>query len=106
MHDYFLACPNGAYFTFPRNAPCGLRPLSPACIASNCDSRSYSHKLVRIVRQDVTARILERMPEPLTLINVSAFSQQVIAPFLRRPRRPFADLQRRGWDTSVTVCSE
>src|SRR3546814_7551975 len=26
MHDYFLACPNGAYFNFPRNAPCSLRP--------------------------------------------------------------------------------
>src|SRR3546814_20759544 len=69
MHDYFLACPNGAYFNFPRNAPCSLRPLSPACIASNCASRSYSHKLARTVRQAVTARILERLHDPPNIIN-------------------------------------
>src|SRR3546814_355534 len=47
MHDYFLACPNGAYFNFPRNAPCSLRPLSPACIRSE-EHTSELQSLMRI----------------------------------------------------------
>lgn len=50
-HDYFLACPNGAYFDFPRDEACARAPLSGACLAANCDRRSYAHKLWRAARQ-------------------------------------------------------
>lgn len=50
-HDMFLACPNGVYMDYRRNEVCPRTPLSPSCIARNCDKRSYGHKLWRIARQ-------------------------------------------------------
>lgn len=50
IHDYFLVCPNGGYFDFPRNRPCELRPMSLACAATNCDKRHRTHKLWRLAR--------------------------------------------------------
>ncbi|MCE6950248.1 glycosyltransferase [Cereibacter sphaeroides] len=53
VHDFFLACPNGAFLDYPRAAVCRRRPLSMACLATQCDKRSYSHKLWRSARQAV-----------------------------------------------------
>src|SRR6478735_6821067 len=50
LHDYALACPNGVYYRFDRGEPCGLAPLSAACLAAPCDPRSRAHKLVRVTR--------------------------------------------------------
>jgi glycosyltransferase involved in cell wall biosynthesis len=50
-HDYFLACPNGAYFDFPRGEVCTRVPMSGGCLATNCDRRSFAHKLWRGIRQ-------------------------------------------------------
>lgn len=50
-HDYFNACPNGAFFNYVEQSPCSLVPLSARCVLSNCDKRSYPQKLWRIFRQ-------------------------------------------------------
>ncbi len=50
LHDYVLACPNGVYYRFDRQAPCTLTPLSAGCLAAPCDGRSRLHKLVRVGR--------------------------------------------------------
>ena len=55
-HDYFLACPNGVLFRFDTHEPCELAPMSGRCMATNCDTRSYPHKLVRVARQAATNR--------------------------------------------------
>lgn len=47
-HDFFLTCPNGAYFDFKRDTVCNLSPLSRACVVTNCDKRNYMHKLWRV----------------------------------------------------------
>ncbi|AWN39471.1 glycosyltransferase [Methylobacterium durans] len=57
LHDYFLACPNGVYYRFDRNEPCGLRPMSAACLAAPCDARSRAHKLVRTGRTAALRRV-------------------------------------------------
>jgi glycosyltransferase involved in cell wall biosynthesis len=57
-HDFFLACPNGAYADFQKGHACRLRPLSAACLRTNCDKRSYGHKLWRVLRQFIQARAL------------------------------------------------
>ena len=88
LHDYFIACPNGAYYRFPERRPCQLTPMSPACIAAHCDSRSYAHKLVRVARQYATDRALARVGASLSVLSVSPFAEQVIAQFVpeRHPR--------------------
>lgn len=50
-HDFFNICPNGGFTNFPKSAPCSLRPLSPSCLATNCDRRSYLQKGWRVLRQ-------------------------------------------------------
>lgn len=50
-HDYFNACPNGAFFNYPADRECTLRPLSGACLHSQCDKGSYARKLWRSTRE-------------------------------------------------------
>jgi glycosyltransferase involved in cell wall biosynthesis len=47
-HDAGWACPTGYFYHFGRAAPCSLVPLSLACLASQCDKRSYLHKLYKV----------------------------------------------------------
>jgi glycosyltransferase involved in cell wall biosynthesis len=89
LHDYFLSCPNGAYYHFPAAKPCTLTPLSGACLAAACDSRSSLHKAVRIARQYATVRALEQAGAGLSVLSVSPFAEQVIESFLPRRHRRF-----------------
>lgn len=50
-HDFFNICPNGGFLHYGRFRPCQLRPLSAACILSQCDRRNALHKYWRIARQ-------------------------------------------------------
>ncbi len=87
-HDYFLFCPNGAYFDFPTLRPCTRQPMSVRCLASSCDSRSYPHKLVRIARQAKTRAALARFRD-LEIIHVSEFALDTAKPFLPPGSRNF-----------------
>ena len=49
-HDFFLACPNGAYYDFRKHVVCQRAPLSLSCLATQCDRRGYHHKLWRSAR--------------------------------------------------------
>lgn len=83
LHDYFLCCPNGAYFHFRRGMPCHVKPLSSACITANCDSRNYLFKAVRLVRHGTLSTALERQaPGALNVIHVSEFARSVAQPLL------------------------
>jgi glycosyltransferase involved in cell wall biosynthesis len=78
LHDYFLTCPNGAYFVFPESRVCQCRPLSTACLATHCDSRTRLHKPWRVLRGFIQARAA-RLPQRLSaLIAVSEISRQTI----------------------------
>lgn len=50
-HDYFNCCPNGGFFNFRTGAQCSLRPLSGACLASQCDKSSWAQKAWRSARE-------------------------------------------------------
>lgn len=65
LHDYFITCPNGAYFEFPRGVPCERRALGASCLACHCDSRRRVHKAWRVVRTWVQNR-MARLPERIT----------------------------------------
>ncbi|MEM8650346.1 MAG: glycosyltransferase family 4 protein [Pseudomonadota bacterium] len=50
-HDFFLACPNGAYMDYKSMQICNRVPLGYDCITTNCDKRSYQEKIWRMARQ-------------------------------------------------------
>lgn len=56
-HDYFLACPNGAFFDYQSGSECARAPLSTECILRQCDKRNYPQKVWRLVRQMVLNRL-------------------------------------------------
>ncbi len=74
LHDYALACPNGVYYRFDRAEPCGLKPLSAACIAAPCDARSRAHKLVRVARTVALRQAMRGLP--LHVVHVSDASRR------------------------------
>ncbi|WP_245304390.1 glycosyltransferase family 4 protein [Rhizobium aethiopicum] len=57
-HDFFTACPNGAFFDYQAQEICRRPPLGAGCIATACDKRSYSHKLWRVARGSNILRLL------------------------------------------------
>lgn len=81
-HDYFLVCPNGALYNFPQGAPCTARPLGMGCIASNCDSRSRAHKLVRLARSGVQLAAFSQLAVAPAVIHVSDFARRLAEPLL------------------------
>jgi len=86
LHDYFLHCPNGAYFVYPQQRPCRVPPMSAACWVTHCDSRSRAHKAVRLLRQVATNAALAG-GHPLNLIHVSERAAAVARPLLARAAR-------------------
>jgi glycosyltransferase involved in cell wall biosynthesis len=89
LHDYFAACPNGGFFDYRSLRPCHLKPLSLACVARNCDSRSYLHKLWRVGRQ-VVQQGIGGIPRGIdAFILLSRLSDSVIRSYLPRDARFF-----------------
>lgn len=84
LHDYFLACPNGGFFNYQKNAICTLKPMSLHCICTDCDARSYSQKLWRCVRQVIQRKCADIPSAIKHYIAVSDFSLEVLRPFLPR----------------------
>jgi glycosyltransferase involved in cell wall biosynthesis len=79
-HDYFLACPNGAYFHYPRQRECALRPGSLACVATACDRRHYGHKLWRVTRHALRHRLFDLTATPAQVVAV----HETMVPLLAR----------------------
>jgi glycosyltransferase involved in cell wall biosynthesis len=82
LNDYFTACPNGAFFDYPRTEICTRTPLGVSCLMTQCDNRGYSHKLWRVLRQCVQRR-WGMVPDSIRhFIKVSDFSLSVLRPYL------------------------
>jgi glycosyltransferase involved in cell wall biosynthesis len=82
LHDFFSACPNGAFFDYEKVVPCTRRSLSPSCIVAHCDKRHYAHKLFRVVR-GVIQRSFGRFPTAVGhYITLSERSAAILAPYL------------------------
>jgi glycosyltransferase involved in cell wall biosynthesis len=82
LHDFFAACPNGAFFDYVANRPCPKKALSLDCVATNCDKRRYHHKLFRVARG-----ALQRWPGLLPsgvhdYIGLSRHSVALMRPYL------------------------
>lgn len=75
IHEYFLACPNGAFFDYNKQKICEINPLSIKCLKCNCDARNYFHKLWRCWRQAKQNKIIRNFKE-LNYIFISEYQQK------------------------------
>jgi len=101
LHDYFSVCPTGSFFIHPSQQICVLRPMSAACIATNCDSRNYTHKLWRVARQWMQSHPGHLPSHLRDFISISDLSERLIAPHLPRGARlhrvnNFIDVQQES----------
>ncbi len=58
-HDFFLACPNGAYYNFQQKEVCKLEPLSTKCLMTRCDRRSHPQKIFRSLRSGMLRKTFD-----------------------------------------------
>lgn len=83
LHDYFISCPNGAYYNFQQAAPCTLQPLSMRCLVTHCDRKARAHKAWRVVRQFVQQEA-GGLPDSLTsVVCVSGYQLDVLRPWMQ-----------------------
>lgn len=82
LHDFVLACPNATFFNHTSQQICHLRPLSAACLLTNCDTRNYSQKLWRVGRQFIQKQI-SHAPDAIKHVIVhSRLASEVMQPYL------------------------
>jgi peptidoglycan/LPS O-acetylase OafA/YrhL/glycosyltransferase involved in cell wall biosynthesis len=82
LHDFFVACPNGAFFDYRAVTPCLRRALSASCVLAHCDKRRYAHKLFRVAR-GLIQRTFGRFPGAVAhYITLSETSAAILAPYL------------------------
>lgn len=80
-HDFFLACPNGAFYDYRQQAVCECRPLSLDCAVRNCDKRSYGQKLWRLTRSARLKSVLLNRGAPYG--RVLLLHEKMASAFLR-----------------------
>ena len=87
LHDYAVACPRGSFFDRASMDHCRRRPLSLACVTSDCDGGgNLALKLFRTVRQ-ATQQSIGKIPSRIdAFVTVSRFSQAIIEPYLPADR--------------------
>ncbi|WP_158929500.1 glycosyltransferase [Acidisphaera sp. S103] len=82
LHDFFAACPNGAFFDYRRQEPCRLRALSKSCAFTACDKRHPMHKAYRVVR-GIGQRHIAHFPKSVRdYITLSGQSTDLLRPYL------------------------
>lgn len=82
LHDFFPACPNGAFYDYRRQAPCELRALSAGCVLTNCDKRRAVHKGYRVLRGAVQRHIAGFPSTVRDFITLSRRSADLLRPYL------------------------
>lgn len=82
VHDFLLACPTGTLFLQNTQQKCTLRPMSRLCICTNCDVRSYYHKLWRVGRRAVQERFGHIPTEVGHFIFYSQLARDLMQPYL------------------------
>ncbi len=109
-HDFFLACPNGAFYDYQRQTACLRSPLGFGCLTCNCDKRSYAQKIWRagrsarlrslMPRNGATARRVLLLHEKMApAFERSGYSPQMLHT-LRNPVIPYCSERVRAEDNS------
>ena len=82
LHDFFAACPNGAFYDYRQEGVCHRTALGAACLSTNCDKRQVAHKAYRVLRT-LSQRHVSRFPATVhNYITLSHGSAELLRPYL------------------------
>ena len=87
LHDFFPACPNGAFFDYVKCKPCPKRAMSFDCITTQCDKRHYIHKLYRVMRTFIQQKLGGLPGEVKDYITLSKQSAELLSSYLPKDAR-------------------
>lgn len=76
-HDYFLICPNGAFYDYVHQCLCPYHGGSVRCLLCNCDARSYLQKVWRWIRQRIVTYQTRRFPQ-MALLTISDLNDRIL----------------------------
>lgn len=76
LHDFFIYCPNGGLYIYPKNKICKFKAMSFQCILCNCDSRNYIQKIWRTIRQSIQSHLFKKLPH-ITYISISDLTEKM-----------------------------
>jgi len=82
IHDFLLACPTGTLFLQNTLEKCPHRPMSLECVKTNCDVRSYRHKLWRVGRRMIQDYVGGIPSKVRNFIVYSQLAEKVLRPHL------------------------
>jgi glycosyltransferase involved in cell wall biosynthesis len=82
LHDYFLMCPTGGFYNYRSEEICTLKPMSGACLLTNCDMRSHGRKLWRVARQAIAESGAPLSGVFSDLILVTPFQRKAVGRYL------------------------
>ncbi len=89
LHDFFPACPNGAFFDYVKCTPCPKRAMSFDCITTQCDKRHYVHKLYRVARTFIQQKFGGLPSSVKDYITLSKQSAGLLRSYLPKDARYF-----------------
>ncbi len=84
LHDFFSACPNGAFYDYRKQEPCSLVALSSRCIITACDKRHQIHKVYRVARGFAQRHVAGFPSSVLDYVALSRRSADILRPYLPR----------------------
>lgn len=90
LHDFFTACPNGAFFDYVKCRPCPKRAMSLDCITTQCDKRHYLHKLFRVARTFIQQKFGGLPDAVKDYITLSKQSADLLKSYLPKDARYYA----------------
>lgn len=81
LHDYGISCPNTSFFNFPKQEICTLKPLSMACVCSQCTHSGPQMKLMQLGRA-WRLKIAHVAEDFHHFVYVSEFSRKILEPLI------------------------
>jgi glycosyltransferase involved in cell wall biosynthesis len=94
LHDFFAACPNGAFYDYRAQQPCRLVALSMSCMLTSCDKRHPAHKAYRVARGLAQRHVAGFPASVRDYITLSRRSAALLQPYLPNGARfhPLANI--------------
>ena len=87
LHEYGIACPNQGFYDYQKHRICTRKALGASCLLTQCDTRTYAHKLWRASRT-LLQRVASGVPSEIhDVIFLSQLSRDVLSPYLRADTR-------------------
>ena len=83
LNDYGIACPSRVFYNHRTETICTLKPLSSACVCTECTNQGYVRKSAMLARGYVQQWFARLGSRASGFVAVGPFSKEIFMPFIR-----------------------